>query len=404
MDLWVDPDSPDTVEDPYLLFDWMRQVAPVSFDPASKTWRLISYENVSACLADSRFVVAPRIGRILQRFPAALNMDRKVLSGALAKWLFFSDPPDHTRLRALLMRAFTPGLLKRQEQRMQNQVEALLNRAIERSPAGTLELMQQFALPLPAIILSDLLGAHVDIKQLIGWSSALANFIGKRRLTMQEIEAACDTLAHSDSYFREVISQRRASPGKDLISSMLTARDRNDAISDDEIVAISSLLVGAGQETTTNLIGNGMLALLREPALAEELRVHPEYMDTAIDEFLRYDSPVQITTRVARDNVEIAGHLIEAGHFVDLVLGAANRDPAQFTDADRIVLTRSPNRHLAFGSGLHFCLGAYLSRMQARSAFTILLRRFPHMQLASYQRRPNFSFRGLTSLQISYRA
>jgi cytochrome P450 len=386
----------DLVADPYPYYALLREVQPVSWSEGADSWALCRYRDVAMALGDPRFSLV-RVTRIVERVPPERRHEAALLSTMLSKWLFYLDPPPHTRLRQHVMRAFTPAIIKRQENRVQERVDALLDACAGRSE---IDLMRDFALPLPAVTVSDILGSSVDLPRLVKWSSHLADFIGKVDLTPEDVTGACESAEQMAEHFRHIMAEREREPGEDLISAMLAARERDASITDDEIIGLCALIIGAGQETTSNLIGNGMNILLENPGLADDLRAHPEKLPTAIEEFLRCESPVQITARVMLEDVEIDAMTLRKGQHVSLMLGAANRDDDQFPDPDVVDLERTPNRHLALGSGPHFCLGAYLARLQARHAFAALLARFPQMRLKACRRHANISFRGVEALEV----
>ncbi|NDD29747.1 MAG: cytochrome P450 [Proteobacteria bacterium] len=396
MDLLV-LDESDIVADPYPIYTLMRELQPVSWSDSAESWSLVRYRDVQMALADPRFSLL-RADRIVARVPPAQRPAAALLASMISKWLFYVDPPEHTRLRGLVMRAFTPAHVKRHETLVLEQVNALVDGL---QGGGTVELMRDFALPLPAALVSDILGTHVDITQLVTWSAHLADFIGKVDISPEEIAAACVSADEMAAHFREVIAAHEKAPGEGLIASMVAARQSGAHVSDDDIIGLCALIIGAGQETTSNLIGNAVLMMLESSALLAELRGAPDKMSAAVEEFLRLESPVQITARVMLEDVTIDGFTLQQGQHVNLGIGAANRDEEQFPDADAFSLTRSPNRHLAFGAGIHFCLGAYLARLQGRVALSALIERYPRMRLVGYERIPNMSFRGMKTLHIA---
>jgi cytochrome P450 len=309
------------------------------------------------------------------------------------------DPPDHTRLRRLVSKAFTPHRIAKLEDRIKAVVGELLDAAEAR---GSLELMNDFAAPLPAVVIAELLGVPPEERdQFKAWSTVLIASLGNRTTAevVPESEAALKALF---GYLEDIIAQRRREPRDDLISAMVLAQEENDALSDGELLATTNLLLLAGLETTTNLIGNGLLALLRDPEAFEALRMNDALLETAIEEMLRFDGPVQGTVRVALEDIEFSGHTIPEGALVFASIGAANRDPDVFENPDKLDLARDPNPHLAFGVGTHFCLGAALARLEARVAFRGLQSRFPNMKLATEtpQYRSNPILRGLSSLPL----
>ena len=396
---------PQLLADPYPFYAALRATQPVFRlpvgEPASPgVWLLTRHADVHALLRDARFSVDRRRAQIVRD-----NMDRLPIAMALGpegglRTMLMMDPPDHTRVRGLVSKAFTPRRVAALQPRIEQIVDELLAEPRER---GSMDLMADFAAPLPAIVIAELLGVpaedHREFKQ---WSSALVSSVGAGNpLAMREqFEKAFGQLL---DYLRGIIAERRKAPRDDLISGMIEAQEERDALTDAELVATSNLLLLAGHETTTNLIGNGTLALLRHPAELARLRADRALLPSAIEELLRYDSPVQATVRVATQDVEVGEQKIPAEALVIVGIGAANRDPAAFRDPDRLDLARAEDHHLSFGFGVHFCLGASLARLEAELAFGALLERFPRLELASetVTYRANLILRGLNALPVS---
>jgi cytochrome P450 len=320
-----------------------------------------------------------------------------------APTLVSSDPPVHTRLRRLVSRAFSPARIRAMEPRIRQIAAELLDRVAE---LGAFEVMEDFAVPLPVRIIAEMLGVDpANYQQFREWSNTLidsSNRSGPGAPMAPNIRRAFIELR---DYFGVEIERRRRTPGDDLISLLVAAHDEAEALSADELMGFVILLLIAGNETTTNLIGNGMLALARNPDQLELLARNPDLLPSAIEEMLRYDSPVQSTLRVAKSDTEVGGTSVPAGALMFTLVGAGNRDPAQFPEPDRFDVAREPNDHLAFGEGIHFCLGASLARLEAQVAFSEVLARFSHFRLANpgvkLQYRGSFFVRGLTELRIA---
>jgi cytochrome P450 len=264
--------------------------------------------------------------------------------------------------------------------------------------------VRELAEPLPILVIAELLGLPAaDRADLKRWSDDLAAMLDGS-IAMQHLGPAVKSAGEVTAYLREHVDGRRARPRDDLLSAMIAARERDENLNDEEIIATALLVMGAGHETTTNLIGNAVLALLRHPDAQAELRREPARIESAVEEFLRYDAPVQATSRVANEPFEIAGRVIPAREEIGLALGAANRDPEVFAEPDRLDLARADNRHLAFGFGIHFCLGAGLARLEAQLAVGTLVARSPTLELAvaddALAWRPGWLLRGLTSLPV----
>jgi cytochrome P450 len=314
--------------------------------------------------------------------------------------MLLQDPPHHTRLRSLVSQAFTAARVTLLEPRIEVIARELIDRIAR---TGTFDFMAAFAEPLPVIVIAELLGVPSEDRQMFcAWSSRLVAGTGMTA-SAAELQLFRQASADLTQYLAEQIRHRRRHPGDDLISSLVAARDQEGRMTEAELLGSCVLLLMAGNETTVNLLGNGMLTLLRHPQQLEWLRKHPEQLASAIEEMLRFESPVQrALLRVVTETVTIGRTTIEAGDRVSAILGAANRDPAQFPDPDRFDPGRTPNRHLAFGAGMHFCLGAVLARAEARIGFGQILTRLPTLRLvqgaAVWRTHP--MFRGLQQLQL----
>jgi len=310
-------------------------------------------------------------------------------------------PPDHTRLRGLVHKAFTPRLIELMRMRIQSLTDELLDAALGK---GRIDLIRDYALPLPTTIIAEMLGVPAsDNHRFHRWSSAL---MASSSSTWGMLRALPSVVAFL-RYIRKLVKARKASPRDDLTTALVSAREAGDRLSEDELLAMIFLLLIAGHETTVNLIGNGMLALLEHPEQLDRLRNEPELIKPAIEELLRYDSPVQIASeRYPREDVTIAGVTIPRGEMVFAVVGSANRDERQFERPEELDITRDPNRHVTFGLGAHYCVGAPLARMEGQIAISTLLRRLPDLRLAVPRerlcRRPGLGLHGLASLPLTF--
>ncbi len=398
--------NPALLANPYPLYAMLRAASP-QFRPPIPGYEgpgavvLTRYADVEAVLRDPRMSVDRTRAHLVKAF--ADRFPRQLLEGPDAfRSMLMMDPPDHTRLRHLVNRAFTP---RRVEERLAPRIEALVDELLApHRPGGELDVMRDFAEPLPAIVIAELLGVPArDHRQFKQWSSELLAEGPARAFEPGAQERTTALFARLREYMRSIVAERRRAPGEDLISALIEAQAERDALSEVELVSTSLLLLIAGHETTTNLIGNGLLALLRHPDQLARLRREPDF-GNAIEELLRYDSPVQATIRIATEDVAIGetGGVIPKDAVTVTLLGAANRDPAVFPEPDRLDLARENVRHLSFGLGTHFCLGAGLARLEARLAFEGLLARFPRMTLATDapEYRPNPFLRGLRSLPV----
>jgi cytochrome P450 len=372
---------------------------PASPGPAG-TWFLFRHDDVAAALRDARFVRELRTALPDRPRPELPDPYRPFWEMA-SKWILFRDPPDHTRLRALVATAFTPRIVQALAPRIADVAEVLLD---EVEPTGTCDLIRDYAFPLPVIVIAELLGVPgQDRIRFRDWSVALAAAIDLR--TSPDVYGrASDATRELTAYLRDIVAERRAEPRDDLVSALITAESESGSLDEEELIAMCILLLVAGHETTVNLIGNGVLALLRHPEQLELLRSRPDLVDNAVEELLRFDSSVQFTFRFAREDIELRGRTIPRGDQVGLILGSANRDPEQFPEPDRLDVTRTPLRHLAFGMGIHFCLGAPLARLEARLALETILRRLPGLRLVEepLRWREGIGFRGLDALSLRW--
>jgi cytochrome P450 len=320
----------------------------------------------------------------------------------LAQWLVFRDPPDHDRLRALVQKAFTPRTLEAGRGAIQATVDALLGRAIER---GEMDFIRELAFPLPATVIATLLGVPTaDLEPIKRWSDRLAAYLGGSVDERDNFAEASAGVAQLVDYFRALLRDRVRHERDDLISAMLRAEHEGDRLTRDEVVANCVLLLFAGHETTTNLLGNGLFHLLRHPAETARLRADPALVPSAVEECLRYDGPVPATIKIATEDVAWHGRAIRRGDMVIPFIAAANRDPRQFPDPDRFDVGRTIERHVAFAWGLHVCLGAWLARLEARLVFESVLARLPGLALATATPRwkPMLFLRGLEALPIRW--
>jgi cytochrome P450 len=390
-----DLSSPEFLANPYPFYRQLREAgAPFWLPHGGATggmWLFTRYADVAVLLKEAHTTKdAARLARPEQLTPFDHNMLGK-------------DPPDHTRLRALANQAFTPARVRDLEPRIAQVVDNLLARV---RLQGGMDFMFAFALPLPVIVIAELLGVPPEEQDTFhAWSNQMITSVDALRASQADCDqsqAAAFSLAR---YFADLIQRRRAAPRDDLIGALITARDAQDRLTEDELLAMCMLLLIAGHETTVNLLGNGLLALLQHPGELARLRAHPELLPCAVEEMLLYDSPVQRATfRLTTASVELGGARLEAGQQVSAVLGAANRDPEQFPDPDVFDIARLPNRHLAFGLGLHFCLGAPLARAEARIGFGRLLEQLPELRLATSapEWNANTFFRGLRALPVEF--
>ncbi len=386
------------LRDPYPIYQQLRAADPIHWNGWS--WIVTRYVDVLAILRDPRFVAA----RIQPDEAWLRQTGLTPLFRTHARMMLFTDPPDHTRLRGLVSRAFTPRVVEQLRPRIQALVDAIID---DIAAAGATDLIRDLAYPLPVTVIAELLGVPAGMRdQFRRWSDGVAAFIGGTTAPeMETLAEAQRCVIEMSAYFRAEADARRRQPRDDLLTALAQAEDAGDRLSSDELIANAILLLVAGHETTTNLIGNGTLALLQHPDQRQRLMDDPALIASAIEELLRYNSPVQATSRMAAADVVIDGRQIRRGQHVSLMIGAANRDPAHFADPDRLDITRRPNRHLSFAHGPHFCLGAPLARLEGQIAIGALFRRLPRLALATddVTWRDNFTLRGLTALPLTCR-
>jgi amino acid adenylation domain-containing protein len=383
---------------PYPLFHRLRREDPVHWDPFLHAWVVTRYADVLEVLHTFSADRTPAPEQLTAMGLGQLNPIAQVLM----KQMLFMDAPAHTRLRGLASKAFTPARIEELREHIREIVDRLLE-GIE--PNGGMDVVAELAEPLPAIVTAEMMGLPVsDWKTIKGWSANFAEMLGNFQHNPDHVPLMLKTVEEMTSYFREQVHEIKLHPRAGLIHSLLTAEVDGDRLTEEEVVANAIVTVVGGQETTTNLIGNGLLTLLRNPEQLEKLRRDPALVPSAVEEMLRYESPSQHTARLAPCDRELGGKNIQKRQAVIAVMAAANRDPERFPDPDTFDIARSDNRHLAFGYAAHFCFGAPLARMEGQIAFEGLLRRFPSIQLEPQPLvwRTNLGLRGLTSLRVSF--
>jgi cytochrome P450 len=390
-------ESADVTHDPYPLYHAIRGCSPVYFDPRLERWLVTGYDAVTSLLSDQRFSskAAAQLMRPGQYADSPVGR-------YMARSIIRSDPPAHTRLRSLVNRAFTPHVVEPLRPRIQSLADNLLDKV---QGSGRMCVRADLAFPLPIAVITALIGADLSMAEPFrSWTADLNTLLTTPTPTPQAVEAANRSVVERDAYIASLAAQRRERPANDLITGLATADENGDRLSVEDICAVCGVLMSAGHETTTNLICNGLLALLRHPDQLTMLREHPELMGTAVEEFLRYDSPVQWNGRLALDDVEVAGVPIQRGDIVSIGHGPANRDPRQFPDPDVLDIKRNPNRHLAFGHGIHFCVGAALARLEAPIAIHTVLHRMPNLRLAATDVawNPGFLLRSVKALPVVF--
>jgi len=398
--------------DPYPAYARIREEAPTHFSPFVQGWIISRYVDVAAAFRHPG-LSANRMGAYARVLPAPLLAKVEPLIRNLSSWILMMDPPAQSRIRTLIAGAFTPRFVEG----MRARTEAIVDELIDAAAAGEgegegegeghghgFDLIRAIAYPLPVRVIGDMLGLPpADHDRLKVWSDALATFLGIAAMDPAIVAKAVRSVVEMEAYFNQIIAERRREPGEDLISLMVAAHDDEGRLSDQELVSSCCMILFGGHETTTNLIGNGVYLLLKHPQQAAKLRADPSLIDTAVEEILRYEAPVQRMGRLSAADVELSGTTIPAGQRVYLMMAAANRDGAEFTDADTFDITRKGSRHLSLGVGIHYCLGAALGRMEGKLAIAALLRRFPALALDPAQPPKwldNITIRGFEHLHV----
>nr|WP_294560283.1 cytochrome P450 [uncultured Rhodopila sp.] len=391
--------DPAFLADPYPVFERLRAMAPVWKAPFGR-WLLTRYDGCNLLLRDRRFGKDYTDPEALKRRfgPTALEEPAVV---ELSHMMLMRDPPDHTRLRGLVSKAFTARRIEALRPRVREMAERLIDAVM---PAGRMDAIRDLAFPLPVMVICELLGIpNADRDRFVKGSVSGGRLVDPTPPTRTELDASNANVLATGAYFEALFEQRRRAPADDLITQLVQAEEAGDRLTTAELRANVNLLFAAGHETTVNLIGNGMLSLLRRPDQWHMLREDTSLIPNAIEEILRFESPVQAVSRVVAEAVDIGGVTIERGELVVAVLGAGNRDPAVFDNAHRLDVTRKNPNPLSFGGGIHFCLGAQLARIEAAEVFGTVLRRLPGLRLAEPDRpqwRSRFALRGLTELPV----
>lgn len=382
-----------TRADPWPLCHKLREEAPV-FETTMGTLVLTRYADCAAVLRDPRFSVDPRKSKGSDGV-GELSFSQRGFDNVM----LFEDPPDHTRLRGLVSKAFTPRAIAALKARIEELVDEFIDDIVD---AGETDLISALAYPLTVTVIAEMLGIPgADRDSFRSWSTAIAPILDPF-IPPEQLPAMSEAAMHLVGYVHELVMERRKNPGSDLVSALIHAEEEGDKLTTEEVHATVLLLLIAGHETTMNAIGNGMLALFHAPDQLERLRNDPGLVRTATEEILRHDGSIMQTARNALEPLEVAGKSIDQGTLVVTVIGAANRDPAQFEDPDRLDIGRDPNRHLAFSAGPHFCLGAQLARLEIQIALRGLVTRLPTLRLVEEPKwRPTVTFRGLQELRVA---
>ena len=395
------PLAPEFIRNPYPHYERMRTNDPVHLTPLGM-YVASRHAEVSLVMRDKRFG-KDFVERTIRRYGPDI-MEEPVFR-SMSHWMLQQDPPDHTRLRGLVVKAFTARRVEDMRPRIQQVVDETLDRII---PQGKMDLIEDFAFRLPVTIICDMLGIPEEHREAFyAGSRDGGRLLDPVPLSKEEIQQGNAGNAMAAMYFKQLFELRRKHPGDDLTTQLVQAEEGGSKLSNEELTANIILLFGAGHETTVNLIGNGLLALHRNPDQLALLKANPGLITNAIEEFLRYNSSVQLTGRVALEDIEdLGGRRIPRGESVLCLLGSANHDPAVYPDRpERLDITRPNVKPLSFGGGIHFCLGAQLARIEAEIAISTLLRRLPDLRLDDAENpewRPTFVLRGLKRLPASW--
>ena len=390
--------DPEVLANPYPLYHRLRSEDPVHWDPFLHAWVVTRYADVVT---------------VFQRFSAkrthtpeklrAMGLSKLTpLAEVMVRQMLFLDPPDHGRVRSLASKAFTPRRVEVLRSHIKDITSSLLDKVQDK---GGMDVIADLAYPLPAIVTAELLGVPTsDWQQLTAWSGDFAQVLGNFQHTPETAPRVIRSLEEMIVYFRSAVRENEKHPRDGLINALVTAEIDGDRLSEDEVIANTIVTMVGGQETTTNLIGNGVLSLLRHRDQLEQLRADFSLIPSAVEELLRYESPSQHTARLAPEDVELGGKLIHKQQAVIAVMGAANHDPERFLDPDRLDITREDNRHVAFAWGAHFCFGAPLARIEGQAAFEAVLRCMPNLSLTAEKVvwRENLGLRGLTALPVTF--
>ncbi len=392
--------DPEVLANPYPLYERLRTEDPVHWDPYLHAWVVTRYADVVQVFQQMSADRTPSPERL-----AALGMERLgPIAAVMVRQMLFLDPPEHTRVRGLAAAAFTPRRVEQLRGRVHEITDSLIDRVLGE---GRMDVMDAVANPLPAIVTAEMFGMPSgDHRMLKDWSQTFAEMLGNFQHNPGRAEAVLTSVEAMTSYFRDLVRKQATEPTEGLINALATAEVNGDRFTEEEVVANIIVTMVGGQETTTNLIGNGLLTLLRNPDQLNRLREDASLMPSAVEELLRYESPSQHTARIARGDVEMGDKTIREGDAVIAVMGAANRDPERFPDPDRLDLARTDNRHLAFAWASHFCFGAPLARLEGQIVLDSMLARLPDLRLDAdnIEWRPNLGLRGLVALPVEFGA
>src|SRR5215831_12789496 len=390
--------DPEVLADPYPLFHRLRTEDPVHWDPFLHAWVVTRYHDVVTVLHRYSAERTPTPEQLTSMGLASLNP----IAQFMVKQMLFLDAPAHTRLRSLAAYAFSPQRVRV----LREHIWDITNRLLDKVESnGRMDVIADLAEPLPCIVTAEMLGVPVeDYQQLKAWSQDFAEMLGNFQHNPDRVPQILKSVGEMTAYFRSAMQKQRAYPRDGLVRSLMTAEFQGDRLTEEEVIANCIVTMVGGQETTTNLIGNGVLALLRNPDQLEKLRGDPSLIPSAVEELLRSERPSHHTARLASEDTELGGKMIRKRQAVIAVMAAANRDPQRFPDPDRLDITRQDNRHVAFGWAAHFCFGAPLARLEGQIAFATVLQRMPDLRLkpGPIVWRDNLGLRGLKALPVTF--
>lgn len=399
----IDFSEPAIQADPYSVYQRLRDETPVVWNEPTNSWLVSRYDDIVALLNDPR-VSSARVDATFRVLPEDVQRELGPLRLVLSQRMLLTDPPTHTRLKNLVMPAFAARMSERRRERIQQICDGFIDRL---DSTGTLDVMRDFATPLPGWVTGDVLGVPVEQQQQFSdWSHDQVRVYDRlgalhdRVTVMRQGQAS---MLAMKSFLEEIIELRRRAPGEDVITSLVQAEQAGDRLSNDEMIAMVVAILVGGNNSTAHLIGNAILTLLRHPDALARLRDDPTLIRPAVEEIMRFESPVQSTSRVAKEPIELAGQTIEPGSNIHVLLASGNRDAAQFPNPGQFQIERSPNRHLTFAHGPHYCLGTSLARTITQTAVLTLISRFPTLALVHETPEWNdgFSFRSLKTLPVS---
>ena len=394
-----DPRDPATINDPIPHLRRLQQTEPVYWSDVLRGWVITRYEDVKRVLRNDNFS-ADRISPFFEAMPPEKQQPIKELIRYLNTWVAFKDPPEHTRLRQLMRTVFTPAAVAEMSGFIESAVDHLL---AELEGKKQIDFIEEFAYPLPAMVILEMLGLpQSDMDLLKDWSNKMQLFIGSATTSPHKYALAEEGAIQMAAYFREVIRDREQHPGSDMITKLLAIRDSDDTLTEDEVIGTSMLFLFGGHETTTNLIGNGIRALLLHPDQMALLRNRPELIDSAVEEMLRYDGPTGASVRIVKESHQFHDKWLESGQRVFVMIHAANHDLDAFEAPDTFDITREPNHHLTFNYGAHFCMGAPLARLEGKIAMARLIEHFPNLTLSDdeFEYMDTMVMRGVRNMSV----